>query len=99
VANLKSIAHRCHLFDVAFVWELTKETIVLPLGYLQGGTGIWRAFAPRPVALSKSVWSHQFGETRLFFDVVSMHIYPLTRVLVSPLFLGKSSLTLINPGL
>ena len=25
------------LFEVAFVWELTKETIVLPLGCLQGG--------------------------------------------------------------
>ena len=33
-ANLKSISHRCHLFEVAFVWELTKETIDLP----QGGT-------------------------------------------------------------
>ena len=36
-ANLKSISHRCYLFEVAFVWELTKETIVLPLGCLQGG--------------------------------------------------------------
>jgi len=26
-ANLKSISHKCHLFEVAFVWELTKETI------------------------------------------------------------------------
>ena len=37
-ANLKSISHRCHLFEVAFVWELTKETIHLPLGCLQGGS-------------------------------------------------------------
>ena len=36
-ANLKSIFHRCHLMLVAFVWELTKETIHLPLGCLQGG--------------------------------------------------------------
>jgi len=36
-ANLMSISHRCYLFQVAFVWELTKETIVLPLGCLQGG--------------------------------------------------------------
>ena len=36
-ANLKSISHRCHLFEVAFVWELTTETIHLPLGCLQGG--------------------------------------------------------------
>ena len=36
-ANLKSISHRCFLFEVAFLWELTKETIHLPLGCLQGG--------------------------------------------------------------
>ena len=37
-ANIKSISHRCHPILVAFVWELTKETIDLPLGCLQGGT-------------------------------------------------------------
>ena len=31
-ANLKSISHRCHPILVAFVWELTRETIDLPLG-------------------------------------------------------------------
>ena len=36
-ANLKSISHRCYLFEAAFVLELTKETIVLPLGCPQGG--------------------------------------------------------------
>jgi len=36
-ANLKSIAHRCHPILVAFVWKLTKETIELHLGCLQGG--------------------------------------------------------------
>ena len=36
-ANLKSITHRYYLFEVAFVWELTNETIGLPLGCLQGG--------------------------------------------------------------
>jgi len=36
-ANIKSISHRCNLFEVAFVWALTKETIHLPLGCLQGG--------------------------------------------------------------
>ena len=36
-ANLKSISHRCNLFEVVFVWEWTNETIVLPLGCLQGG--------------------------------------------------------------
>ena len=35
--NLESISHKCHLFEVAFVWELTEETIHLPLGWLQGG--------------------------------------------------------------
>jgi len=38
-ANLKSISHRYHPILVAFVWELTKETIQLPLGCLQDG---WR---------------------------------------------------------
>ena len=36
-ANLKSISHRWHPILVASVWELTKETIHLPLGCLQGG--------------------------------------------------------------
>ena len=36
-ANLESISHRCHPLLVVFVWELTKETINLPLGCLQGG--------------------------------------------------------------
>ena len=40
-ANLESISHRCFLFEVAFVWELTKETIHLPLGCLQGGPSLW----------------------------------------------------------
>ena len=31
-ANLKSISHRCHPMRVAFVWDVTKETIHLPLG-------------------------------------------------------------------
>ena len=38
-ANLQSISLRCHLFEVAFAWELTKETIHLSLGRLQGGKG------------------------------------------------------------
>ena len=36
-ADLKSISHRCHPILVAFVREVTKETIDLPLGCLQGG--------------------------------------------------------------
>ena len=38
-ANLKTISHKCHLEEVAFVWELTKETIHLPVSCLQGGLG------------------------------------------------------------
>ena len=37
MANRKSISHKCHPVLVAFVWELIKQTIVLPLGCLQGG--------------------------------------------------------------
>ena len=37
-ANLQSISHRCYLQEVAFEWELTKETIYLSLGCLQGGS-------------------------------------------------------------
>ena len=33
-----SIFHRCHLFELAFVWELIKETIHLSLGCLLGGS-------------------------------------------------------------
>ena len=53
-ANLGSISHRCHLFEVAFTWELTKETMHLLMGCLQGGYGYtpwggqrWRR-VPRP---------------------------------------------------
>ena len=43
-ANLESISHRSRLFEVAFVWELTKETNHLPLGCLHGGTtGVLRS--------------------------------------------------------
>ena len=36
-ANFKSISHRCHLFEVAFPLELTKENTPLPLCCLHGG--------------------------------------------------------------
>jgi len=42
--NLNSISHRCYPVLVAFVWELTKENIFLPLGCLQGGVGENRRF-------------------------------------------------------
>ena len=43
MANPKSISHRCHPILVAFVREVTEETINLPLDCLQGGfkAGIW----------------------------------------------------------
>ena len=44
-ANRKSIFHRCHPILVAIIWELTKETIDLPLGCLQGGGDLERELA------------------------------------------------------
>ena len=38
--HLKSISHRCYLREEAFEWELTKETIYLPLGCFQGGSAL-----------------------------------------------------------
>ena len=53
-ANLQSISHRCYLREVAFEWELTKETIYLPLGCLQDGSGrhFFRLQPPYPCPLS-----------------------------------------------
>ena len=45
--NIKSTSHRCHFEKVAFVWELTKETIHLPLGCLQGGVHMPNSRFPR----------------------------------------------------
>ena len=36
-ANPKSMSHICYLRGVAFEWELTKETIFLPMSCLQSG--------------------------------------------------------------
>ena len=48
-----SIAHRCHPILVVFVWELTNETINLPLGCLwgavkNGGEAAGAKGTPRP---------------------------------------------------
>ena len=56
-ANLKSISHRCHLFEVAFAWELTEETIHLPVGCLQGGAPR-AAHASLPLAFAKGTTPH-----------------------------------------
>ena len=37
-ANLEPTSHRCHLFEVAFVWGLTKQIMLWPLGCFQGGS-------------------------------------------------------------
>ena len=37
-SNFNSISHKCYPREVAFEWELTGETIYLPLGCLQGGS-------------------------------------------------------------
>jgi len=50
-ANLESISHRYYLREVAFEWELTKETIYLPLGCLQGGSGDTNPCKVTPVIL------------------------------------------------
>ena len=60
-ANFKSISHRCHPVLVAFVWGLTKETILLPLGCLQGGFAARHGRSklrypyPGPLALYQSI--------------------------------------------
>ena len=47
-ANLKSISHRCYLREVAFAWELTKDTIYSPLGCLQSGIRACEVRRPQP---------------------------------------------------
>ena len=60
-ANLKSTSHRCHPILVAFVWELTSETIDLPLGCLQGGA-VWESGCRRHQP-SHFVVPHRPGST------------------------------------
>ena len=71
-ANLKSISHRCYLFEVAFVWELTNDTIVLPLGCLQGGK---RTHARDALAAKWGLsprLSHTGARSRLIHSIVDM---------------------------
>ena len=61
-ANLKSISHRCHLFEVVFVWMVAKETIHLPLGCLKGGACIYPGDSPHlSTTLVRSVWETTLG--------------------------------------
>ena len=50
-ANLKSISPRCFLREVAFEWELTKETIYLSLGCMCPHSQGW---CPPPSTASSS---------------------------------------------
>ena len=59
-ANLKSISHGCHLFEVAFAWALTTETIRLPLGCLQGG---------RWLGWGRTVWAARVAASLVAFSL------------------------------
>ena len=63
-ANLKSISHECRLFVLACVWELTKETIYLPLGCLQGG---FRAKRPYKAAMIADMLRHREESGQVHF--------------------------------
>ena len=72
-ANLNSISRRCNLFKVALVWELTEETIVLPLGCLQGSVSlVWRGvlFGAPPCPCSSYTPS---SNTTCFFFCAVLH--------------------------
>ena len=64
MANFMSISHRCYLFEVAFVWELTKETIDLHLGCLQGcwaHHARWLRIKPNIATMHSGVVIPRFG--------------------------------------
>ena len=70
-ANRKSISHICHPILVAFVWELTQDTIYVPLGCLQGSVHqISREQAPYKV--------NSYGREMTFR---SFEIFPLSKYL------------------
>ena len=50
-ATVKSIAHA---ILVTFVWDLTEETIDLPLGFLQGGVRAGGSLRGRDVCLQRA---------------------------------------------
>ena len=53
-ANLEPISHRCYLREVASERDLTKETIYLSLGCLQGGMVPTGRSQAGPITLSES---------------------------------------------
>ena len=50
------LPHKCHPILVAFAWELTNETIYLPLGCLQGGEESHYALRPT-TSIINTRWS------------------------------------------
>jgi len=75
VANLKSISHRCHPILVAFVWELTAETIDFPIRCLQGGMGSRKELRALLRGRIKLRESFKAGSHTL--SLQSAHILPL----------------------
>ena len=51
-ANPKSISHRCHLFGVASVWELTEKTYICPWVVPRA---VDKAAQPRRVEVERSL--------------------------------------------
>ena len=71
--DLKSISHICYLLEVKYVWELTKETIHLPLGCLQGGS----PSCPTPVPLKQAHAFRLGGQASRSLDSVRSHVETL----------------------
>ena len=73
-ANLKSITHRCYLFQVAFTLELTKEIINLPRGCLQGRLSPRPESGSGPVSPEAGPTTHQFQVDNIgvWYDSVSI---------------------------
>ena len=71
-ANLKSISHRCYLQEVAFGWDVTKETIYLPLGCLQGGVrrdAVLVAWYSEPQILSEMCFNLQLSGNEVYYTI------------------------------
>ena len=71
-ANLESTSHRCFLREVAFEWEVTKETIYLPLGCLQGDSG--GPATRTSSACPQSRISRSLAPVQCFSLVISKHL-------------------------
>ena len=79
-ANIKSITHRCYLREAAFEWELTKETMYLPVGCLRvvksGGYGRQvEELLPPPAAPAHGVVSSSSSLLLLSLELIDTTIY------------------------